>query len=222
MSLTEPGRPGTAQAVVQDTSSASPELPTDERLRQVAMELFAARGFGGTSMADIARGVGVRKASLYNYYASKDDLLMDLLGRAIDTWTACSRPALEGSGSRQERLKAHLEAAVEFVARHPAEAGIVRLAATQIGGELGRRVQGFLAEQEQEHEAALERFLGRAMEEGEIPPGDPAELLVFWHAFVDGLLMNELLCPTGSDRYRGRLDGLWRRFWAGLTAGEEG
>lgn len=197
--------------------SAPSELSTEERLRRVAMELFAERGYGGTSMSDIARGVGVRKASLYNYYGSKEELLLDLLRRALAVWTECSHPPLEREGSRQERLKAHLEAAVDFVAAHPHEAAIVRLAATQIGGRLGERVREMLTEQERDYREQMERFLTAAMEEGEIEPAEPREALVYWQVFVDGFLINELLCPTGSTRYRGRLESLWRRFWRGLA-----
>lgn len=190
---------------------------TEERLRRVAMELFAERGYSGTSMSDIARGVGVRKASLYNYYGAKDELLLDLLGRALDLWIATSRPPLEGSGSRQQRLRAHLEASVAFVAEYPHEAGIVRLAATQISGELGERVQELVTEHERDYRPLMERFLAEAMEEGEIEQADPRDVLVYWQVFVDGFLINEMLCPCDSNRYRGRLEQLWSRFWRGLA-----
>jgi len=195
----------------------SPEArSTQDRLRLVAMELFAERGYGGTSMSDIAAGVGVRKASLYNYYTSKDELLLDLLQRALDAWTESSRPPLEGRGSREQRLRAHLEAAVDFVADCPHEAAIVRLAATQIGGELGERVATMLSEHERDYLPRMERFFAEAMEEGEIEPADPSDVNVYWQVFVDGFLINEMLCPTGSNRYRGRLEQLWSRFWRGL------
>ncbi len=65
-------------------------------------------------MSEIAERVGVRKASLYNYYPSKADLLMDLLGRGLAAWESASRPALEGPGSAEERLGAYLKAAMAF------------------------------------------------------------------------------------------------------------
>jgi AcrR family transcriptional regulator len=205
--------------------SVEPTTPepttTEERLHRVATELFAERGYGGTSMSDIARGVGVRKASLYNYYGSKDELLMDLVRRALETWTACSRPPLEAGGSRQRRLRAHLEAAVRFVDRHPHEAAILRLAATQIAGELGERVQSLLGEHERDYRPFMERFFAGAMEEREIEPADPGDLLVYWQVFFDGFLINELLCPCDSNRYRGRLEQLWNRFWRGLAGAAE-
>ena len=47
-----------------------------EELVQVAARLFAERGFHGTSMADLAEAMGVRKGSLYSLTGSKQDLLV--------------------------------------------------------------------------------------------------------------------------------------------------
>jgi AcrR family transcriptional regulator len=40
----------------------------------VAAELFAERGYAATSLAEIARQVGIRPQSIANHFASKDDL----------------------------------------------------------------------------------------------------------------------------------------------------
>ena len=45
---------------------------------KVAADLFATRAYEETSMEAIARQVGIRKASLYYYFSSKDDLLAQM------------------------------------------------------------------------------------------------------------------------------------------------
>lgn len=58
------------------------ESRTAERKRElieVAGRLFARRGFHGTSMADIAKEFGVRKATLYHWVDSKESLLSQVL-----------------------------------------------------------------------------------------------------------------------------------------------
>ena len=45
-----------------------------QQLIEAATELFARRGYAGTSMQDIADAVGIRKPSLYKFFSSKDDL----------------------------------------------------------------------------------------------------------------------------------------------------
>jgi AcrR family transcriptional regulator len=193
---------------------------TLERLRRVAAELFATRGYDGTSMADIADRLGLRKASLYNYYPSKEELLLDLFGEALAGWEAASQPALSAPGSYGERLRRHLEAALGFVADHPHQAAVVRLAATQIGGELGKRLERRLEEEEGRYLGQMERLFAQAVAAGEVREGEPRELALVWKVLVDGLLINQLLLPPGKDRYLRRLPRLWTLFWHGLAAGE--
>jgi AcrR family transcriptional regulator len=40
-----------------------------------AVETFAAKGFDGTTVEDVARAAGVSRASFFRYFSSKDDLL---------------------------------------------------------------------------------------------------------------------------------------------------
>lgn len=49
-----------------------------------AAELFAAKGIAATSMADIANAVGIQKASLYHFFASKEELLARVLRPVVE------------------------------------------------------------------------------------------------------------------------------------------
>src|SRR5947208_259864 len=49
-----------------------------EELTRIAARLFAAQGYQGTSLADLAEALGVQKASLYHHIASKEDLLWEV------------------------------------------------------------------------------------------------------------------------------------------------
>jgi AcrR family transcriptional regulator len=49
------------------------------RVLECSTELFADRGFYGTSMRDIASAVGLRAASIYEHFASKDHILKAIL-----------------------------------------------------------------------------------------------------------------------------------------------
>jgi len=50
-----------------------------EDIVDIAGELFAAKGFDGTSLNDLAAAVGVLKGSLYHYISSKEELLFDVI-----------------------------------------------------------------------------------------------------------------------------------------------
>ncbi|MBZ0112942.1 MAG: TetR/AcrR family transcriptional regulator [Thermoanaerobaculia bacterium] len=192
---------------------------THDRLRAVALELFAERGYGGASMAEIARGVGVQKATLYNYYASKEALLLDLLKRGLDAWRESSQGPLTEEGLLRERLRRHLEAVLIHAVEHPHEASVVRVAATQIGGELGFEVRRQLAQHKLEYSKLLERLFAEAIDRGEVRVADPRDLSRVWRALLNGLLVQHLF--EGGGEVLEHFDGLWNILWNGLAAEEK-
>ena len=48
-------------------------------IRDAAAALFAERGFDGSSMSDLAERCATTKSGLYHYYASKEEVLYDIL-----------------------------------------------------------------------------------------------------------------------------------------------
>ena len=52
-------------------------------IRDAAAGLFAEHGFDGSSMADLAQSCGMTKAGLYHYYASKEEVLFDILNEHL-------------------------------------------------------------------------------------------------------------------------------------------
>ena len=54
---------------------------TKTRILETALELFAQRGYLGTSMSDIAKQLGITKAALYKHYASKREILDRIVER---------------------------------------------------------------------------------------------------------------------------------------------
>lgn len=56
--------------------------PTRERLLDAALRLFAERGFGDTTVRQIARAVGVTDAAIYAHFAGKQALFDALMAEA--------------------------------------------------------------------------------------------------------------------------------------------
>ena len=52
---------------------------TREQIRVVALEMFAERGYAGTSLREIAERLGVTKAAVYYHFPTKEDILASLL-----------------------------------------------------------------------------------------------------------------------------------------------
>ena len=50
---------------------------------RAALELFAAKGFNGTGIRDLAQAADLTTSTLYHYMANKDDLLVEIMTGAI-------------------------------------------------------------------------------------------------------------------------------------------
>jgi AcrR family transcriptional regulator len=86
-----------------------------------ACVLFAARGYRGTSMKDIAAELGVRAPSLYNHVASKQDILFAIMDTAMDRAITALEEALTGIDDVAEQLRRATESLVLDFLRYPAE-----------------------------------------------------------------------------------------------------
>ena len=54
-------------------------MSTKERILDAALTLFAANGYNGTSVEQIAKAVGIKAPSLYKHYKGKEDILNALI-----------------------------------------------------------------------------------------------------------------------------------------------
>src|SRR5690348_492815 len=59
-----------------------PRADREGQIVQAASEVFGARGFAATSVADIAERAGISKPLIYNYFGSKEGLFRACLQRA--------------------------------------------------------------------------------------------------------------------------------------------
>ena len=56
---------------------------TREDILEAAAQVFRQKGFHGASMKDIAKAVSLKKASLYHHVSSKQEILLEILERAL-------------------------------------------------------------------------------------------------------------------------------------------
>lgn len=52
---------------------------TRDQIRSLALELFAERGYDGTSLREIAERLGITKAAVYYHFKTKQDILASLV-----------------------------------------------------------------------------------------------------------------------------------------------
>lgn len=93
-----------------------------EAIRVAALQLFAARGYRSTTMADIGSALGIRGPSLYKHVQSKQALLADIMIGTMTTLIANQNAARRGSGDIVVQVRRMVEAHVRFHAANREQA----------------------------------------------------------------------------------------------------
>jgi len=76
-----------------------------EAILESAAQVFRQKGFHGASMADIADAVQLKKASLYHHFSSKQDILLELLNRALEMVTEGMLQVMAKDAPADEKLR---------------------------------------------------------------------------------------------------------------------
>ena len=94
--------------------------PGAMRLLEAAIVGFAERGYHGVSVRDLAADVGIKAASFYSHFTSKEALLHSLVATAHRAHFQALQAALLDAGTEpRDQLREVMRANVVFQARYP-------------------------------------------------------------------------------------------------------
>ena len=86
-----------------------------QAILKAAQQLFIDRGYKETSVADIMNGADLGTGTFYNYFQSKEEVLMALLGDSVEMVEAAVRESRERGDKAVETLAAGIMATSIFL-----------------------------------------------------------------------------------------------------------
>jgi len=195
------------------------QASTRERVREAALELFGEKGYDGASMNELAERVGIAKPSVYNYYRSKEELLLDLVEEGMRQWDVACMPPFDEDGPFERQLARHLALTVRFAVDRPHVVALFQLATSHVQGELAIRVQKLVAGLEDSIRERVHVRILAAVERGELD-ASAEEVHVFLGIFFHGLLFLQTNCPHLVGPTNQNMDSVWRLLFRGLSGRE--
>jgi AcrR family transcriptional regulator len=99
--------------------SSSAQLNTAQLIIEQAIPRFAAAGYTGVSMRDIARAVGITAAALYHHFPDKQSLYLAAMARAFADKAEAITTTLQAPGSDRERLERFITRFTQLIASDP-------------------------------------------------------------------------------------------------------
>jgi AcrR family transcriptional regulator len=85
-----------------------------ERIKEAAIDLFYRKGYFATSLNDVAKIIGIRKASIYHHYPSKETLLLNILQTVLIDLTANLHENLKEIEGIEDKLRTAVRSHLRF------------------------------------------------------------------------------------------------------------
>jgi AcrR family transcriptional regulator len=167
-----------------------------------ASRQYAAGGRAGISFSTLAAEVGLRKATVFHYFPTKEALVQAVV-EALGAGLAERRQAWFGSSSQSyaERLEHLVGELVDFYESDPVHARIICHGLLEVQPAAGTEpsLAAFVGE--------FVAFLRAGIAAGEFVPGDPAGMMMA----IGGVILFEVMIPPAARRAYGRRGNASRR-----------
>lgn len=172
---------------------------TKQAIMRAALELFSVQGFEATSTAQIAQAVGIRKASLYSHFASKQEILDSLTSMILERYCAHSlltKDSCDSAGLDADSVAKLICSQLEYILHDP----YVSRARKMLTIEQFRNPELAALQTKQNYTDVLsfaKNILGRLVERGELKDCD-TDIMAAQFAFPVSVWIN--LCDREPER----------------------
>ncbi|HRL20250.1 MAG TPA: TetR/AcrR family transcriptional regulator [Alcaligenes sp.] len=161
-----------------------------DKILEVASEVFREHGFEATSMSQIAALAGGSKGTLYNYFPSKEDLLLATLVKGAQEFAEEVLIELDENGDTRTELGRFLPPMLRKL--YSKETAQLLRVVVSVGGnsDIGRRFFNMLDDQIWD---SVTRFLAGQVERGMLRSLDPKLMSDHLHCLCDGEIITLLM-----------------------------
>lgn len=191
---------------------------TSELIKQHALQLFAQKGYYGTSLNDVASLVGIKKPSLYAHFKNKDDLYITILQELMNTFM--DRVTINSSEIQSSSTKPLLKRLL---------INMIDFWKDETLGLLYKRTLLFPEEKFRSsiHEQFLQtetyttdilsKIFNKGLENDEIPPQPIEPLIDSYYCLIDGLFVQRFF--YSSTDFDKKAEHAFEHFWKATEIG---
>ena len=166
---------------------------TRERLLHAAMEIFAARGYHGTTVDDVVAASVTSKGAFYHYFSSKQGVFLTLMDTLAESVEAGAEAAIAGEETALGKVEGALRVVLEIAEARRDLVKILLVEAVGLGPELEQK----RLEIHRRFAAVIRRHLDQAVADGAIPRQNTALAAQAWLGTLNEIITQWLVAGQG-------------------------
>lgn len=139
-----------------------------EELTKAATRLFQARGIRAVTLQEIADEVGLKKAALYHYFTSRDDLLRHVFGDWLKRDIEKLEAVTSAPGTTRERLRLYVRHHISCITENIELYGLTFSAEAELPHEVRAEFRTF----KRESDVVVQGILREGIRSGELIGSD--------------------------------------------------
>ncbi|OLR89492.1 TetR/AcrR family transcriptional regulator [Actinokineospora bangkokensis] len=188
-----------------------PRAEREQQMMAVAEEVFAERGYVATSVDDIAERCGVSKPMIYEYFGSKEGLLVACIRQARTELAKATTESVIGAQSAEDALRRGLVAFFEFTDTHRRAWSLMLRSEAAVAGPAAAAEIEALRQEQVEIDVALFRSF--------LPDAPEVELEASAHVVVGACERLSLWYVSRDDvTAEQAADHIMRALWTGMQS----
>ncbi len=161
------------------------------------MDVFADRGYHGTTVDDIVAASETSKGAFYHYFPSKQGVFLKILDQLAEMVEGGAESAIEHEQGALAKVEAALRVVLEVASARRDLAKILLIEAAALGPEFEQSRAGI----HRRFAGLIQRHLDRAVVDGDIAPQDTALAAAAWIGAINEIITQHL--ATGGDLLAG-------------------
>lgn len=143
----------------------------EDQALEAAMRLFWEKGYAATSLQDLEKKTGLKRASIYNAFGNKRSLFKRSLALYIGKVEAMLVSVTSTAGSAREAIKKWLAFVIDFHFNPETPGGCLVILSALERHQHDRETKEMVAALFRREREVVERVLGEGVQRGEFPPG---------------------------------------------------
>lgn len=164
-------------------ASTSSGETTEKSIREAAVKAIAKHGFEAASLREIAKEVGIRAPSLYNYISSKEQLLYELMKDPLTSMLTEYRALVKEIDDPAEKLRVFVQVHLNFHLRSRLDVFIGNMELRSLSANHYRTISNL----REEYARALQGIIEEGVQSGVFNASDPRVITLIMLGMLSGV-----------------------------------